>query len=119
MAYSLLVSSEVTLYTLANPPFPKSFPRRYLCTVYPSPQGLFLCSIIVTDSDELESLALATEAVLFRDVWFNVDGRTGATCPVSAQVLMLELLTALRSVSLDKLLIALLFSLLDVSIEDE
>jgi hypothetical protein len=75
--------------------------------------------MIVTDSDELDSLALVTEAVLFRDGWFNADGRTGATCPVSAQVLRLELLTALRSASLDKLLMALLFSLLDVSIEDE
>lgn len=101
-AYSLFVSKEVALYTLANPPFPNSFPRKYLCTVYPSPFGLFLCSIIVTDS-------LSEDEAVF----FSVGLDTGALCPVSAHVLKLELETARRNPSVDMLLIALLFSLLD------
>jgi hypothetical protein len=43
----------------------------------------------------------------------------GAVCPVSAHVLRFSLLTALRRASLDILVMALLFSLLDVSIEDD
>ena len=53
-AYSLLVSKLVTLYTFAKPPLPNNFPLKYLCTVYPSPEGRLRCSTIVIGSDEFE-----------------------------------------------------------------
>lgn len=124
IAYSLFVSNEVTLYTFANPPFPKSFPRKYLCTVYPSPQGLFLCSTIVTGSEEDNDLD-SFEAVLDERARFcfdeddEVDGMAdGTDCPISTLVLKSDELITLRRVSLDKLLIALLLSFTDDSTEE-
>lgn len=55
-AYSLFVSKLVTLYTFAKPPLPNNFPLKYLCTVYPSPEGRLRCSTIVIGSDEFDEL---------------------------------------------------------------
>eukprot|EP00956_Cyclotella_meneghiniana_P004167 scaffold5110_cov69-Cyclotella_meneghiniana.AAC.4 len=72
-------------------------------------QFIFLCSIIVTDPPESD------------DGLFNVGLLTGAVYPVSAHVLESELLVKTRqraSLSLDRLLMALLFSMPDDSTMD-
>ncbi len=70
-AYSLLVSNDVTLYTFANPPFPNNLPRKYVCTVNPSPQGRFLCSTIVTCSEDEEVGDLLTTVVVLLVAFFS------------------------------------------------
>ena len=70
-------------------------------------QFIFLCSIIVTDSPESD------------DGLFNAGLLTGAVYPVSAHVLESELLVTTRQrASLDRLLMALLFSMPDDSTMD-
>lgn len=62
-AYSLFVSKLVTLYTFAKPPLPNNFPFKYLCTVYPSPEGRLRCSTIVIGS-EFDELGLEVDVDL-------------------------------------------------------